>query len=268
MTEINKETGKPEQRRKPARVDLHYLISAWGMEPEDEHELISSTMLLLLRYPTLPVSEAGPLLERLKAAGVSIPLTAAQYDELPNPTDIWNVLDNEIRPAITCTLTVPFDPYPVEQVQFVRSRQVRVEGLAERAAKAPTPPAPGGENAGAKPPEAPSGPRPGGFWSIGGRVLGGGQVKLDQAQGALTAIELAGIESRPGGPLKPEEQRARPVKIDADGSFVVGRLRAGKYRLDLTLADGSAHHFDVEVPSEDKDYPLEKGPKDTFNFQI
>src|SRR5512137_1156548 len=37
--------GTVTQRRKPVRVDLHYIITAWATEPEDEHRLLGRTLM-------------------------------------------------------------------------------------------------------------------------------------------------------------------------------------------------------------------------------
>ena len=53
--EVERKTGgQATQRRKPVRVDLNYLISAWATETEDEHRLLTRTLLALLRLPHLP----------------------------------------------------------------------------------------------------------------------------------------------------------------------------------------------------------------------
>ena len=35
-------------------LDLHYMITAWTSDPEDEHRLLASTLLALFRNPNLP----------------------------------------------------------------------------------------------------------------------------------------------------------------------------------------------------------------------
>src|SRR5512146_557361 len=39
--------GTAIQRRKPFRADMHYLITAWATEPEDEHRLLARAFMAL-----------------------------------------------------------------------------------------------------------------------------------------------------------------------------------------------------------------------------
>ena len=104
---VHNDDGTVTKRPKPARLDLHYMITAWATEPEDEHRLLSRTLMALFRYPHIP-EELLP--ERLQNQPAPIPMMVAQYDELRNATDVWQVLDNEMRPAMACIVTLAFDP--------------------------------------------------------------------------------------------------------------------------------------------------------------
>lgn len=114
--------GSVTKHRKPVRTDLHYMITAWASEAEDEHRLLARTLLALFRNPFLP-NELFP--ESLQRQPAPISILAAQYDELRNPTDVWNVLDNEMRPAIACIITLALDPYVPITAPLVRERVIR-----------------------------------------------------------------------------------------------------------------------------------------------
>ena len=43
-------------QRPEARVDLHYMITAWASEPDDEHRLLARTLLAFLRHREMPES--------------------------------------------------------------------------------------------------------------------------------------------------------------------------------------------------------------------
>ena len=59
------------------RLDLHYIITVWATEPEDEHRLLSRTVLVLFRYQELP-RDLVP--ETLQNQPWPIPLIVAQYE--------------------------------------------------------------------------------------------------------------------------------------------------------------------------------------------
>jgi hypothetical protein len=124
--------GSVSKRRKPVRMDLHYMITAWAAEPEDEHRLLTRALLALFRFPHLP---EDLLPASLQNQHVPISIMPAQYDDLRNPTDVWNVLDNEMRPAIACIITLALDPYQPIIAPLVRIRDLRFlePGLGEQA---------------------------------------------------------------------------------------------------------------------------------------
>jgi len=204
--------GNGIQRRKPVRMDLHYLITAWASTPEDVHRLISRTLMTLLRFANLPDDLLPP---SLQVQGKQIPLQIAQYDQLPNPTDVWNVLDNEMRPAIVCILTLAFDPYAPAPVTLVRTREL-VVGES---------PSPASRQLG----EIEAADR---FWTIGGLLRS--MKAVDFAQVRMTLVENGLV-----------------VPVQPDGRFVIGRLRAGPYTLEVASDASPLRHFPIVVPSAD-----------------
>lgn len=115
--------GTSTQHRKPTRVDLYYMITAWATEPEDEHRLLSRTLMALFRFPSLP---DDLLPESFQNQTKQIPIQVAQYSDTQNTTDIWSVLDNEMRPVIAFVVTLALDPYTPMRVPLVRGREIRV----------------------------------------------------------------------------------------------------------------------------------------------
>ena len=120
--EVERDNGKIVQRRKPFRVDLHYLVTAWASAPEDEHRLLSRALLALLRYPELP---ADVLPEGLQDQPMAIPLRVAQYENLEKMSDFWSVMDNQQRPAITCIVTLSFEPHRLITTPLTRTAEVK-----------------------------------------------------------------------------------------------------------------------------------------------
>ncbi|MEI7847244.1 MAG: DUF4255 domain-containing protein [Chloroflexota bacterium] len=112
FTRIDREDGTVELRRNPVRMDFRYLLTVWIKDAEDEHLLLASALMGLLRNPFLP---AYCLSEQLKIQPVPIPLEVANFPPEAGPvdkfTDLWGVLDNEMRPGIILTITLSLDPY-------------------------------------------------------------------------------------------------------------------------------------------------------------
>lgn len=216
MWEVEQRTAVAVTRRRgPVRADLHYLITAWANDPRDEHLLLGQTWKTLLRHPHLP---ADLLPEKLDKQPVPIPIRVAQVDELRNPTDVWNVLNNEMRPALTCTLTVALDPDDSRPVSLVREYELRV-----------------GQSSDPRKEKLDEDVAPDVFWTIGGTLKT--QTPLDQ-------IEMRLVE------------RDRKVEVMSGGRFVVGPLHGGNYTLEVKVEGHKPRRFTIKVPSADVELEL------------
>ena len=126
-TTTTRPDGNAEVRRNPVRIDLRYLMTAWAKDPEDEHLMLSSALSGILRNPFLP---SDLLTERLVNQPVPIPVDIANFQPEMGPVDkfseIWGVLDNEMRPGILLTVTLSIDPYKPQVSPSVRTREARV----------------------------------------------------------------------------------------------------------------------------------------------
>ena len=170
------DNGKATKRRKPVRVDLHYMITAWATEPEDEHRLLSRTLMALFRVPQLP-EELLP--KSLQDQPVLIPITVAQSEELRNPADLWGAMDNEQRPAITCIVTLALNPYQPVTGPLVRTRELRI-----------------GQSQTPRLQQLDRDTEPDRFWTIGGTLRSA--KPLEEAQ--VTLVELKqDVPVQPGG---------------------------------------------------------------------
>jgi hypothetical protein len=111
--EVERRPSSVITERRPTRLDLYYLVTAWATAPEDEHRLLSRALMTFLRYPELP-DDALPT--SLRDQPNPIPLKVAQPDTLDKPSDLWSVLDNQQRPGLVLVVTLAFSPYaPTEQ---------------------------------------------------------------------------------------------------------------------------------------------------------
>lgn len=200
--------GTATQRRPPVRMDIHYMVTAWAADPADEHRLLTRTLMVLLRYPTLP-EELLP--EHLQDQPAPIPVEVAQPDMLTNAADIWSVMDNEMRPAIACKITIPVDPYAPVRDPLVRTRELRSEQMPPPAVRS----------------DAQS-DQPGRLWTVSGTVRGG-QV-VEDVRVRLVEEDLY-------------------VPVDPEGAFVVGDLPAGQYTLEVAADGDEPRRYDITVPS-------------------
>jgi len=208
--------GTVTQRRRPVRMDLHYMITAWATEAEDEHRLLASTLMALFRQPHLP---EDLLPASLSDQPVPIPLEVAQSDELQNPADVWNVLDNEIRAAIALTVTLALNPYQPITGPLVRTRELRFGQSGEPATE--------------RLDEATAVET---YWTVGGVIRSGGQPL---ATGHVSLVD-----------------QGREVPLQEDGRFAIGHLRAGEYALAVSRDGGEPHRFRITVPAPDYDLDL------------
>ena len=218
--------GTATQRRPPVRMDAHYMITAWAADPGDEHRLLARTLAVLLRLPSLP---EDLLPESLQNQPVSIPLEVAQPEALINATDIWSVLDNEMRPAIACIITLAVDPYlPVED-PLVRTLELRV-------GQAVAPPSPLPWVTAEEEPVLPQllDKKAGHdeFWTIGGNL---------HSDRSLEDLRLTLVE------------RGLYVPILPGGRFTIGNLRAGQYTLEVAVEGEEPRHHAITVPAPDYD---------------
>lgn len=197
--------GKVEQYRAAPRLDMNYMITAWATAPEDEHRLLARTFTALYRTTEIPRTL---LPDVLQDQPYPIPIALGALTELTRPTELWGVLDNELRPAITCTLTVALDPFAPLVGPLVRTREIR---LSQRNV-------PNGDDVTR--------------WGVGGVLRG---------MPTLEGVRLTLLE------------RALPVVLEEDGSWSVGRLRVGRYTLQVTLPGTAPRHFPFDVPSPSYD---------------
>lgn len=118
--------GTTTSRRVPARIDATYQITIWARAPEDEHQLLWRVLVVLYHHQVLP-EEA--LQGTLKNQYFPTPAKVVQPNQArANPAELWQSIDNRIRPALTYTVTVPLDPDLVYTDRMVFTRQMRIFG--------------------------------------------------------------------------------------------------------------------------------------------
>ena len=207
--------GTTEKRRRITRLDLYYIITAWANAPEDEHRLLGRASLALLRTPQVP-EELLP--DALKTQPAPIALKVAQADGIDKPSDLWNVLDNQMRPAIACVATLAMDPFVPLVGGIVRSRELRFGQLEEPAGRQRI--VEGGQSRA--------------YWSVGGTV---------RSKDSIDRLRLKLLE------------QGRDVVLNPEGEFTIGHLQPGVYTLEITAEGHEATRHRIAVPSPD--YVLE-----------
>lgn len=113
-------------KRVPARVDATYQITIWARAPEDEHHLLWRVLVVLFRNPVLT---ENILQGSLKNQLFATPTKVIQPNQArANPAELWQSIDNRIRPALTYTVTVPLDPEIEFTAPMVFTRRMRIFG--------------------------------------------------------------------------------------------------------------------------------------------
>jgi hypothetical protein len=103
--------GRVAARHLPPRyMKMSYLLTAWTQRPEDEHRLLSSLLLTLLRHEAVPPEM---LSGSLAALGLPVPMTVA----LPPPedrafADVWTALGGELKPSLDLVVSAPVHAGP------------------------------------------------------------------------------------------------------------------------------------------------------------
>jgi hypothetical protein len=205
--------GTAVQRRRPFRVDLSYLITAWATEPEDEHRLLARTLMALFRVPEMP---ADLLPESLQDQPAPITFKVAQSDTVQNLTDFWSAIDNELRPTIVCVVTLALNPYEPITGPLVRTRELRF-GQVQDPAQAQKLIKPAGVDT---------------YWTIGGTLRSQAPLEVDKVR--LTLVE-----------------RGLDIEVKPEGRFSIGNLEAGDYTLECVTAAGAPRRYKIKVPAPD-----------------
>ena len=212
--QIPRDDGKVEVRRNPVRIDLRYLLTAWTKDPEDEHLLLSDTLLTLLRNPTIPDKYAS---EQMRKQQFPVVLDAAVYQPEHGPTEkateIWGVIGNDIHAGFIVTVTITVDPY--EPLVFTQVSSI-------------------GRSLGQTTPE-------------GGRaMLETGSEKYDEG----FFIRTKKYEPSTLTVVLVEKNIA--LSVDEEYRVKLPTLNAGKYHLDVLYRGKVLKHQAIEIPAKEK----------------
>lgn len=209
-------------KRTPFRVDCFYMLTTWAAEPDDEHRLLTRSLMALFRFPILADER---LVGSLKNPPFEIQARLASHDKLTNPAEVWSSLDNELRPSISYIVTLALDPWkeitgPVVRILTLRTGQAALlprkrvtteETLREQ------------------------------VLYIGGTVR---TKSKEPAAGLQVAIKGTGLVST----------------TDKEGKFTLGVVQPGEYTLVAWPEEGKPKEKQITVPpKKDGNYDLEVG---------
>jgi hypothetical protein len=111
------------RRRGVLRVNVTYNVAVWAKVAEDEHRLLWRVYAALARHPIIPPDVmVGEIREQI------IPINArvGQPDAArASVTDLWQAVDNRIRPSLRYTVVVPLDPEVSITSPMVFTRDLR-----------------------------------------------------------------------------------------------------------------------------------------------
>lgn len=100
--------GSVTRHQLPMRVNTTYNVTVWARAPEDEHRLLWRVLHALARYRALPADLAHG---GLKDQPFPILTRVARPEQTrTSAADLWQALDNRIRPSLTYVATLALDP--------------------------------------------------------------------------------------------------------------------------------------------------------------
>lgn len=229
FTTTRLDNGTTEVKVNPVRIDLRYLMSAWIKDPEDEHMLLSLALTGLLRNPFLPTDLYT---EGLRGQPTPIPIEVGTFTPEQGPvdkfTELWGVLDNEIRPGILVTVTISIDPYKPILYGQVLSRELRFMQDTGFATKDPL--ALPSEPQKTEPANAPVRTLSHVYTITSGKVQ---SKKYD-----LSTLELVLVE------------KGTKLPLDKHGGFVLKKLAEGEYHIDVLFNSKVLKRQKIQMPTD------------------
>ncbi len=207
------------RKRLPFRVDCTYMLTSWATVPEDEHRLLTRSLLALFRFPVLPEDR---LVGSLRNPPFEIQARLASHDKLTNPAEVWSALDNEIRPTVSYTITLALDPWQEITSPIVLTRTLRTGQAAHLSRSRQHTDELSGE-----------------MGMIGGRITEANRAGVP-VSGVPIAIKGTGLFG----------------ETDADGRFVLGSLPAGTYTLVVWPRDGKPKEKKISIPEKEGSYDM------------
>ena len=212
--QVPRDDGTVEIHRNPVRMDLRYLLSAWTKDPEDEHLLLSDTLMTLLRNPTIPEKYCS---ENMLKQQFPVVLDAAVYQPEHGPTEkvteIWGVIGNDIHAGFIVTVTITVDPF-----------EPRIESQVSAVSRTLGQTSPDGGRA-----QVEAGSE---------KYNEGLYIETDKYEPSTLTVFL--------------DERNDPLPVDAEYRVKLPTLPAGKYHLNVMYRGKILKRQTITIPAEDK----------------
>ncbi len=119
---MERSNGAGTTSRPPVRLDCSYMATAWSNEIEDEHRLLTGAARVFFRNPFL----TEEMLQGSIPTDLEIRTEVAQPAAMKDVIDLWSVLDNDLKPSIRITVTVPLELGMSEESGLVNDRGIEM----------------------------------------------------------------------------------------------------------------------------------------------
>lgn len=120
--------GSAQTKRRPRRIDLTYVITAWANDAGDEHRLLSAVLGTMFRVHEMPVEHLNG---QLSDADYPVMLRIMPPDFHISAADLWSVLDNELHASLTWVVTAPLDVFAPTEWPLVRTQELGYFAIGE-----------------------------------------------------------------------------------------------------------------------------------------
>ncbi len=122
--DVTRANGVGTRKRMPLRFDVTYLATAWARKIEDEHQLLWRGLAALAQVAVLKAADCEGA---LKDQSYDLPILVGNIgDRLPNTSDLWSVLNNQMKLGFTFIVTLALDPMMSFDSPLVLERLARV----------------------------------------------------------------------------------------------------------------------------------------------
>ena len=106
--DVRAANGHGSRSRRALRYDLTYLVTAWARKVEDEHQLLWRALGAMVQQTKLLAADCEGA---VKDQPYDLPILVGTIGErLPNTSDLWSVLNNQMKLGFTFIVTVAVDP--------------------------------------------------------------------------------------------------------------------------------------------------------------
>jgi hypothetical protein len=187
---------------------------------QDEHRLLSTALLAMLRSPIIP-PEVLP--EALRNLPMPLRMEIAQSETIKDIVDLWSSLDNEMHPAVRIKVTIAIEPFAPDIAATVAGAEFRFNQAKSEAGASQD-----RENGDMAP-------------SKGYQMVRG---KISSEKYSLPVLKMI---------LK---ETGKEIQIREDGQFMISRLQAGEYHLEVRANDRVLKLQAIKVPSPRYDFQV------------